>query len=59
MRQHTTALAVPLPRRPGAELLVLACVLATSPGDTDVLEANAGRRLLAAARQIGERLMDR
>ncbi|QRQ89172.1 IclR family transcriptional regulator [Cupriavidus oxalaticus] len=59
LRAHTTALAAPLPRGQGAELLVLSCVLSISHGDQEALEASAGRQLLAAARQIGDRLLDK
>ncbi len=57
LRPDTVALAVPLRRRPGAELLVLSCVLATNAATADALEQRAAAGLLAAARQIGEKLL--
>lgn len=58
MRPHTTALGVPLRRRAGGELLILSCVLATTAGNEEALEARAARGLLNAASQIGARLLE-
>ncbi|WP_436226064.1 IclR family transcriptional regulator [Cupriavidus necator] len=56
LRPDTVALGVPLRRRPGAELLVLSCVLATSAATADALEQRAAVGLLTAAKYIGEKL---
>lgn len=57
IRPDTTALATPLRRRPGDELLILACGLETPPAHASTLERRAGEQLLEAARRISSELL--
>ena len=57
VRPDTTAIATPLRRRPGDELLVLVCALNTPAPRTEALERRAGELLLDAARRISEELL--
>ena len=56
-RMNTSALAVPLRRRPGSELMVLSCVLAASGAQLEALETRAGDALLATAQIISSKLL--
>lgn len=54
LRPGTCTLAMPLPRRPGDDLYVLACSIDTSTGSAPALERRAARLLKESARRISE-----
>ncbi|MDM0047106.1 IclR family transcriptional regulator [Variovorax dokdonensis] len=57
VRPDTTAIATPLRRRPGDELLVLICALSTPAAQAEALERRAGELLLDASRRISAELL--
>jgi DNA-binding IclR family transcriptional regulator len=56
-RINTTAMSVPLRRRPGAGLMVLSCVLDINEQEQEMLEQRAGNALLATAHIINAKLL--
>lgn len=57
MRPDTSALAAPLRRGPGPELLMLSCAFAAPAQRAEALERRAGQRLLEASRNISRELL--